>query len=224
MKKMLVFTAFITALLLFSNTLFAQLTENGDTLIVGPQNSAGEFQGALNEAIKGDTTATGERAHTVYKLLPNAQYILTEVIQADFPLEIVADKVGDGEKLPVVRCGLNADGSAVNLWWRLFDDATFKNLWISGINLDGTGPINWISQEMNNSGNTVSYEGCVVEFPYTWWAMWADWGSANIYKTKDCVFMNIGNPTGTTWNGAIMNGGTIDTVIHQNSTFFNDAN
>jgi hypothetical protein len=221
MKKMLVFAAFLTTLLFCSSTIFAQVTEAGDTLIVGPLNSEGQPLGALNEAIKGDTTAAGERAHSVYKLLPNAQYILTEVIQADFPLKIVADKVSGGDRPPVVRCGLNADGSAVNLWWRLFDDAHFKNLWISGINLDGTGPINWISQEMNNQGNTVFYEGCIVEFPYTWWAMWADWGSMNKYKTKDCIFMNVGNPTGTTWNGAIMNGGTIDTVIHQNTTFFN---
>ena len=113
-------------------------------------NSQGEALGSLNEAIKADTNATGERLHKVYKLQRNAQYILTETIQADFPLIIVADQPDDSNRPPIVRCGLKEDGSSVNRWWLLYDGATLKNIWLSGINLDGTGPIDWISQEVNS--------------------------------------------------------------------------
>ncbi|MBI9070202.1 MAG: T9SS type A sorting domain-containing protein [Melioribacteraceae bacterium] len=221
MKRMLVFSALVITLLLSSSNVFAQLTSNGDTLIVGPMNSQNQPIGALNEAIKGDVTDTGARKHSVYKLMRNATYLLTEVIQADFPLEIVADKPDDNNRPPVIRCGIKEDGSSVNLWWVIFEDATFKNIWLSGVNMDGNGGINWISQEVNASGKTISYKGCIIEFPYTSWAMFADWGSNNVYKTEDCVFMNIGNPTGTTWNGAIFHGVPADSIIHRNTTFFN---
>lgn len=221
MKTMLVLFALIVTFMI-SHPLSAQNVSKGDTLIVSPLDQNGApLLGALNMAIHSDTTATGERAHKVYKLQRKAQYILTEVIQADFPLVIVADKPNATNRPPIIRCGLKADGGAVDNWWTLFDNATFKNLWLTGVNLDGTGPISWITQTVNTSKKTISYEGCIVEAPYTWWAMFADWGSNNVYKTKDCIFMNIGNPTGTTWNGAIFNGGTIDSIIHRNSTFYN---
>ena len=221
MKKMIILSAIVMALLISSTMLFAQTTEKGDTLIVGPISViTNQPLGALNEAIEADTTATGERAHKVYKLQPNAQYILTEVIQGDFPLVIVADAPDDANRPPIIRCGLREDGSAVNRWWVIFDDATFKNLWMSGVNLDGTGPIDWISQEVNTTGKTISYEGCIVEFPYTWWAVFADWGGQNNYFVTDCFFQYIGNPTGTTWNGAVFNAPHADTMIVRNSTFF----
>jgi len=221
MKKIILLSAILMVLLASSSVLFAQTSVSGDTLIIGPLNSDGQPLGALNEAISADTTATGERLHKVYKLQRNAQYILTEVIQGDFPLVIVADAPDDENRPPIVRCGVKQDGSSVNRWWILYDDATFKNIWVSGINLDGTGPIDWISQEVNSTHKTITYDGCIIEFPYTWWSMFADWGTNNVYKDINCIFMNIGNPTGAIWNGAIYNGGTIDSLIEKNCTFYN---
>lgn len=219
-KKLLILTTF-AMVIAFGSNLSAQTVSNGDTLEIGPLNSEGNALGALNEAIHGDTTATGERVHKVYKLQRGAQYILTEVINADFPLVIVADEPDDNNRPPIIRTGLNEAGETVALWWRLFDHATFKNLWISGINLEGNGGINWISQEVNNEENTIKYEGCILEFPYTNWAMFADWGKLNSYYITDCIFMNIGNPTGATWNGAIWHGGIRDSLVVKNSTFYN---
>lgn len=220
MKKRLLLSA-VALLIVFGFNLSAQTESRGDTLLIGPLNSEGLPIGALNEAIHGDTTQTGDRKHTVYKLQRNAQYILTEIINADFPLVIVADEPDDDNRPPIIRTGLNEAGETVALWWRLFDSATFKNLWMSGINLEGNGPIDWISQEVNTSNKAIRYEGCIIEFPYTWWAVFADWGSMNSYHITDCIFMNIGNPTGATWNGAIFNGGTMDSVIMRNTTFYN---
>ncbi|MDZ7725272.1 MAG: T9SS type A sorting domain-containing protein [candidate division KSB1 bacterium] len=220
MKKRMLMLATAAILVVFCTGLFAQTTSVGDTLIVGPLNSEGQPLGALNEAIHGDTTETGERVHKVYKLQPNAQYILTEVIQADFPLVIVADEPDDENRPPIVRCGLKEDGSAVDNWWHLFDDATFKNLWMSGVNLDGTGPIAWIAQTAHATQKTITFDGCIVEFPYTWWATFWDPGGPNNYIIKDCLFKNIGNPTGTTWNGAVFTDDGHDTVIVHNTTFY----
>ena len=220
MRKMLVFSAFLMALL-FSTTLMAQTSSNGDTLNVGPLNSEGQPLGALNEAIKADTTAEGARIHKVYKLVPNAQYILTEVIQPNEAIEIVAPMPTDANRPPIIRCGLLPDGSNVNRWFKVFNELTVKNVWFSGVTLDGTGPIDWIAQEANVSGVTMSYDNVIFEFPYTWWATFADWGGNNNYKFTDCLFMNIGNPTGTTWNGAVMHHARIDTFLATNCTFYN---
>jgi hypothetical protein len=221
MKRTLVLSVLVLALLLSSTILFAQKVSKGDTLIIGPISDVTQQPiGALNEAITADKNADGTRGHKVYKLLPNAQYILTEVIQGDFPLVIVADKPTNENRPPIIRCGLKADGSAVNRWWVIFDNATFKNIWLSGVNLDGTGPIDWISQEVNTTGRTIWFDNCIVEFPYTWWATFADWGGMNNYKLTNCIFQYIGNPTGTTWNGAICNALHADSMIVRNCTFF----
>jgi hypothetical protein len=220
MKKMLVFSAMLMFLLINSTMLFAQTTAKGDTLIIGPLNPDGVALGSLNKAIKADTTADGKRAHTIYKLLRNEQYILTEVIQANFPLILVADKPNDANRPPVVRCGLKDDGSSVNRWYVLYQGATFQNIWFSGVNLDGTGPIDWISMEVNGQKHRYIYDGCVLEFPYTWWAMFADWGLNNTYILTNNIVQYIGNPAGATWNGAVFTGGTMDTVIERNNTFF----
>ncbi len=219
MKRSVLFLS-VAVIMMLCVSAFAQTVSNGDTLEVGPLNSEGQPLGALNEAIHGDTTAAGERAHTVYKLQRNAQYILTEVIQADFDLVIVAPEPADDMRPPIIRCGLTADGGTVGNWWTIFEDATFKNLWLSGINLEGTGPIAWITQTVNATGKSVSFDGCILEAPYTWWAMFADWGGQNDYYINDCVFQNIGNPSGTTWNGAIFHSSNMDTVIITNSTFY----
>jgi hypothetical protein len=221
MKKILQLSTVLVIILVLSTAVSAQTQSVGDTLIIGPLNSLGQPIGALNEAIHGDVDAGGNRIHQVYKLHHNAQYILTEVINADFPLVIVADPPDAQNRPPIIRGGLREDGSTVDLWWRLFDHATFKNLWLTGINLDGTGPINWISQEVNTTGKTISFEGTIIEYPYTWWAAFADWGGNNNYKITDCIFMNVGNPTGTTWNGAVFHHMRIDTVIIRNTTFYN---
>lgn len=217
---MLMIATIVVAILISGTMLFSQTESKGDTLIIGPLNSLGEPLGALNEAIKADVDASGARIHKIYKLQRNAQYILTEAIQADFPLVIVADKPDDNNRPPIVRCGLKEDGSSVNRWYVLFQGATFKNIWFSGVNLDGNGPVDWISMEVNGQKHRYIYDGCILEFPFTWWAMFADWGLNNTYILTNSICQYIGNPSGATWNGAVFTGGTMDSVIERNNTFF----
>lgn len=221
MKKILqISTVFITVMLLGSGV-FAQHQTVGDTLIISPVDTDGmPILGVLNTMIHGDTTAAGDRVHKVYKLHRNAQYVLTEPINADFPLVLVADDPDDENHPPVVRAGLTEAGDPVNRWWRVFDDATFKNLWITGVNLDGTGPLDWIAQEVFGTEKRITFEGCIIEYPFTWWAAFADWGGWNSYILTDNIFMNHGTP-GTTWNGAIFHHMRTDSIIARNNTFFN---
>ena len=220
MKKILALSILLMVIMISNNIIYSQTQSVGDTLIVGPLNSQGVAMGSLNEAIKGDTTSSGARAHTVYKLQRNEQYILTEVIQADFPLVIVADKPDNANRPPVVRCGLREDGSAVDNWWILYNGGTFRNLWLSGVNLDGNGPISWIADQVNGEHHRYIFDGCIIEYPYTWWAMFADWGLNNTYILTNNYIQYIGNPTGATWNGAVFSGGTMDSVIIRNNSFF----
>jgi len=221
MKKRLLMLATLAMLMAFGSNLSAQTVSKGDTLLIGPLNSEGQPLGALNEAISKDKNPDGTRKHKVYKLERNRQYILSEIINADFPLVLVADKPDNNNRPPIIRMGVDAEGAPLELWWRILDNATFKNLWMSGVNLDGNGPIGWISQEVNTSNKAIRYDGCIFEFPYTWWAMFADWGSHNSYFFNDCTFKNIGNPTGATWSGAIFHHGLMDSVVMKNTTFYN---
>ncbi len=221
MKQTLQLLTVGIVILIMSASVSAQTQSVGDTLIIGPISEITDLpMGALNEAIEGDTTAAGERIHSVYKLHRGTQYILTEIIDADFPLVIVADPPDDENHPPIIRGGVREDGSTVNLWWRLFDHATFENLWLTGINLDGTGPISWIAQEKHGSGHTITFKGTIVEFPFTWWAVFADWGGQNNYIIEDCLFMNIGTP-GAEWNGAVFHHMRIDSLIVRHTTFYN---
>ncbi len=212
-------TALVIILILGANAL-AQTESRGDTLVIGPLNSDGQPAGALNEAIHGDVDANGNRLHSVYKLHRGTQYILTETLEADFPLVIVADDPDDDHHPPVIRAGVMADGGNVNPLYRIFDDATFRNVWLTGVTADGDGGISWILDEVQSTGKTITYEGCIVEYPYTGWAAFNDVGGQNVYKVNDCIFMNHGSP-GATWNGAIWNGAGRDSTIIRNSTFFN---
>jgi len=211
-------------------TSFAQVTtESGDTLFVSPFDTDGvtPLLGALNMAINGDTIpgdTTLATQHSVYVLTLGAQYILTEAININSPIEICAPTpdptAGIAGRPPVIRAGLKEDGSAVDMLWHIYSDVKFKNIWASGINLDGTGPISWIFQDVGVSGVSITYEGCVVEFPYTWWATFADWANRNKYFITDCIFQYLGNPTGAMWNGSIFHNSGADTMIVKNSSFF----
>lgn len=220
MKKILQLSTVFALILILGANAFAQTESRGDTLVIGPLNSEDQPVGALNEAIHGDTTDTGERVHSVYKLHRGQQYILTETLEADFPLVIVADEPDDNNHPPVIRAGVLEDGSNVAPLYRAFDDVSFKNLWITGVTAEGSGGISWILNEDHGSGKTVSFEGLIVEYPFTGWATFWDLGGQNVYKVNDCVFMNIGSH-GATWSGAIWTGEGRDSTMIRNTTFFN---
>ena len=69
--------------------------------------------GTLNEAIDGDTTATGERVdpdNTVYVLERDGFYLLTGTIENRFPLRIWAAE-GSGKR-PILQPGVSEGGES----------------------------------------------------------------------------------------------------------------
>jgi hypothetical protein len=221
MKKLLSFA--IGMLFLSSVSLFAQATSKGDTLIIGPLMPDGVTPvGALNYYISSDTNETGERLHSVYKILRGEQYLLTETIKTSFPFMLVADEPDADHRPPIIRSGTKGDGSPVAPLMQHFDNVTIKNVWISGIAPTGDSPISWHILNRITNNKRLVYEGCIFEAPYTWWTLFSTWGQHNVHIFKDCYFKNIGSPKGSTWNGAVLGDGLVaDSVIIRNSTFFN---
>jgi hypothetical protein len=220
-KTMIPFLLFLVLTLFPNIMVFSQIESKGDTLIIGPKNHDGSMVGALNYYFYADTTLTGDRAHSVYKLHRGAQYLLTERIVADFPLTIVADKPVANNAPPIIRTGLKEDGSTVENLLELYNNATFKNLFISGISPSGDSPSEWMIILLDASDKKMVFDGCIFENIYSWWGFIEDWGSHNVHEFTNCYFRNFGEPGGT-WNGAIMGAEpSADSLIYRNCTYFN---
>ncbi len=221
MKK--VITLVLTlCLLVLSNTMFAQATESGDTLIIGPQNHDGTNIGALNYYINSDTTSNGERAHKVYKILRGATYILTATISANFPFILVADPADDENKPPVIRAGLKEDGSTVAPLMDIADDWIMKNVYVSGIAPTGDASISWYVIQVTKPYAQVMLDGCVFENTNAGWCFIHNYfgGVHASITVKNSVIRNNLNKGGT-WAGAFMGLTITDTIRLINNTFFN---
>lgn len=210
---------FITIIALFASaSLFAQATSVGDTLIIGPLNSDGEPFGALNEYIMGDTTETGERIHSVYKLLRGQQYLVTATIVISDPIVLMAD---DGpERPPIIRTGLKEDGTTLDPIFSFQADLKAKNIWFSGINPTGDGPSSWRILEEINSGGRFEWENCIFENPWSWWTFMSNWGSHDTHIFKDCIIRN-NQSKNASWTGQLQWPALADTIKFINCTIFN---
>ena len=221
MKKIITFVFLICAFA-FSSSLFAQATEKGDTLIIGPQNHDGTNIGALNYYINSDTTDSGERAHSVYKILRGQTYILTATISANFPFVLVADAPDDANKPPVIRAGLKEDGSTVSPLMDIADDWIMKNVYVSGIAPTGDASISWYVIQVTKPYAKVMLDGCVFENTNAGWCFIHNYfgGTHASITVKNSTIRNSLNKGGT-WAGAFMGLTITDTIRLINNTFFN---
>ncbi|HDS08334.1 MAG TPA: T9SS type A sorting domain-containing protein [Bacteroides sp.] len=176
--------------------------------------------GTLNEAIAGDTTATGERndpLNTVYRLQrgPEAYYGLTGSISNDgFPLTIMAAE-GDGAR-PFLQPRVVVDESSRA--FRPKGDIRLVGLHVT--NLDDLGGLNDRILRCSEDNIKIYAEDC-----------WFDKASQSFIRTDnpgqsyfltDCVISNIGEP-GDPNNGRGIDdrGNDIDTVYMKNCTWYN---
>lgn len=213
----------LSVLLVASTMSFALTVEKGDTLLIGPFNGmTGQPVGALNDYIMADTSETGEQLHSVYELYRDSTYIVTATLRPDYNFKLVAKAPTVEHKPPVIRGGQKEDGSNVDPLIELYSDHTFKNLWFSGVDITGSGPISWQIIVRACTNARMVYEGCIFEAPYTWWCLFNTSGSHNVHIMENCMFKNIGHPYGNIWNGAVRGGGSAaDSVILRNNTYFN---
>lgn len=176
--------------------------------------------GTLNDSIKGDTTALGERIdpdNTVYRLQRgNEAYygLVGSISNSGYPLTIVAAD-GDGAR-PFLQPRDEGDGSSRA--FRPKGDITLMGLHVT--NLDQLGGLNDRILRCDDDGIRVTLDHC-----------WFDQASQSFIRVDDpdmtivitnCVVSNIGQPKDpNNGRGIDDRGNNIDTIIIENSTFYN---
>ncbi len=226
MKK---FSFLIFTIVFFGSiSLFAQ-----DTLLV-PDNINGDYFGALNTTILGDTLSDGSQAHKVYKLERGKIYYLSATLKVSKKptdhLIIVADKPDDDNPPPVITAGFRSDGSNATGGTYIHSgpgDMTFKNIYFNtyppnapGFDMKAWTAKAWAIIQQAGEGRTFTYDGCYFEG--TNWTTIISWTPPHKVVIENCTFRNMNN-AGNRWNGVAMNFGNndVDTVIMRNNTFFN---
>lgn len=176
--------------------------------------------GTLNDSISGDTTDLGERIdpeNTVFRLErgDQAYYGLTgSISNSGYPLTIMAAD-GDGAR-PFLQP--RDEGGGSSRAFRPRGDITLKGLHVT--NLDQLGGLNDRMLRCDDAGIRVELDDC-----------WFDQSSQSFIRVDDpdmtfvitnCVISNIGQPKDpNNGRGIDDRGNAIDTVIIENTTFFN---
>ncbi len=211
MKKL--FTT-LSLFLVMTFTLFGQ----ADTVFI-PGSTA---LGILEEAILGDTTATGERVNPerCYKLERGKIYRLTGWFPAYFDLCIIADEPDADNRPPIIV----PSASSIPHLFSTHGNVYFKNIYISNIAPDGSRDygafIDYKRVVGTDTLSTVEFDGCYFEGNRFLAA--GTWDQAKKLIVRNCVVRNAQNI------GVINNGRGFDTrdyetdtVIIENSTFYN---
>ncbi|MEM9298414.1 MAG: T9SS type A sorting domain-containing protein [Bacteroidota bacterium] len=175
--------------------------------------------GALNNAIRGDTIATGERIdpdNTIYRLERDGVYNLSlAIINTGFPLVIEAAE-GNGNK-PLIRPSLTLEGES-DVPFRPLDDIKLIDLSISG-NIAGGGLEDQIIRVQNQDIRIVVDNCFVDESSQTF--LRTDSRGSRIFITNS-VIGRMGTPDDID-NGRVVDdrGVFIDTLFMENNTIYN---
>ena len=192
-----------------------------DTLIV-PDNIGGDFSGAINTFIIGDTTSTGERNNPerYYKLQKDKIYFLNGALYCDFDLRLIADKPEGTEKPPIVASTTGANGVIQLIQFKLFRDGYIKNIIFQMTPPEGSGDSN-ASFFLSGEGHSYEFDNVMIE-----WGLWTGIVTekpVDKVVIKNCYFKNPENRTNI-YNGrgfGFFQENPADSVIMQNNTFFN---
>lgn len=217
MKRALV-AAFIAALFAFGtgDTVFAQATcadEGGQRVCHVDQGF-----GTLNQAIDGDTTNAGARIdpNTIYRLDRGGIYILDGSIDhSDFHLRIYAEE-GDGPRprlIPGVAAGGEADRALTPR-----GDLTIRGLYVT--NQDELGGLVLRIIRVRENDVSITVEDSHLDRA-SQSAFRIDGTNTKIY-IRNSIVSNIGTPDSpNNGRGIDDRGNDIDSVIVENSTFYN---
>jgi len=219
-KLTLIFTLCCLLTFTLSSSLFAQAVDTVDV----PDQIDGEFANAIHAFILGDTTANGERnnINRVYRLARGKYYFFATTFEAHFPLRLIADDDDPANPTtpPVLARWILQDGSSPNFLIQAYNDASFKNLYITGVLPSGEW-INWArGVQLFAENGRYEFDNCVFE----------DWGHRAIQQIgawakiyiRDCKFRNAMHPT-SFMGGAAFGSDFVatDTVVMTNNTMFN---
>lgn len=212
-KKNKVFTWLVTMF-------FIALVSMGLSQEVSAQRTVNVEPGfaTLNEAIEGDTTATGERVdpNTVYVLERGGLYLLDGSIEhSGYHLTIVAED-GDGERPRLVPAV--GDGGDSDRPFRPRGDLTIRGLYAT--NQDELGGINLRIVRISENEVTVVVDDCHLDIDAQS-AFRIDGTNVKLFVTNS-IISNIGF-TSSPNNGRVIDdrGNDVDTLWLVNNTFYN---
>jgi len=175
--------------------------------------------GTLNDAIDGDTTATGERndpENTVYVLERDGFYLLNGSIEnSGWPLRIEAAE-GSGAR-PVLQPGVVTGGESARPF-RPRGDFYIKGLYVT--NQDELGLILLRTIRVSADSVKVVVDDCHIDYS-SQSAFRIDNDFNKIYITNS-IISNIGRMTSpNNGRGIDDRGNPIDTLVMENNTFYN---
>ena len=214
-----VFTAFFVlafALVAFPNAAYGQLTcSDVDGSRVCPV--APTAFGALNDAIAGDTTTTGDRVdpNTIYELERDGLYLLNGSVEnIGFHLHLRAAE-GAGH-FPILQPGADMTGNSSEAF-AVRGDLTLESLYV--VNVDDIGGINNNMFRVQADGARIVVRDCFFE--YTTQSLFRlDSEAIKLYLT-DSVARNLTN-INNMGNGRFIDtrGNTPDTLWVENNTMY----
>ena len=213
---------FSYGLLFIAFLLIMPFYTSAQELIIEPFFSTGQY---LNDVIDADTTATGDRLHSVYVLRRDSFYLINGIIRNDdgWPLNIKAE---DGTAGRPIIFFANVPGGTTNpgYFTNNSGDVWLKDLIIETyIEADPTQKGN-----MNNMigtaavGTNIAVDGCI--FLNVDGQMVRTNSAANTIKLTNCIFADMGYEGSSNFGagkGVDLRAGSCDSLIIKNCTFVN---
>ncbi len=175
--------------------------------------------GTLNEAIRNDTLANGQRKdpHTVYILKRGGVYVLSGTIVASgFDLNIEAEE-GDGPR-PYIIMGFLTGATQVEESFKVFNNLRMKSLFITNINEFNTYIARVVSVDAPNA--KLEFIDCLIDRSGQTFIR-LNSGGSKIYM-RNCTVSRMGRPSNPD-NGRVIDdrGNPIDSIIVENNTWYN---
>jgi hypothetical protein len=176
--------------------------------------------GTLNDAINGDTTATGERVdpfNTVYRLerVEDIYYISAPISNIGYPLTVVAEE-GDGPR-PYLALKTDQGGTIAEYCFRPEGDITLRSLHITG--MDDLGAVSQRIIRASADNIRITLDDCWLDD--TDQAIRLDNEGMKLY-ISNTVFSNLGDPANpSAGRGIDERGNSIDTLIIEDCTWYN---
>ena len=180
----------------------------------------------INEMVA-DTNAAGEQLNDIYMLEANGNYTITQSIVINNPLTLTAppfDRDDPNAQPPVVRVGVNADGSqacaAACIWILAGANVNISNIYFGGVHL-GNGWVN--GNLLNPTAPDISIRLDSLIIDYMGWSVLANFdpsSSGVSYYLNDVYVKNAQNPGDPNSPFLFLNTVPVDTLVVQNTTYF----
>ncbi|GIV36361.1 MAG: hypothetical protein KatS3mg032_0740 [Cyclobacteriaceae bacterium] len=199
--------------------LFVQITVF--SFVLGQQRKVRVPQGygTLNEIIRNDTLANGQRKdpNTVYILKRGGVYVLSGTILASgFDLNIEAEE-GSGPR-PFIIMGFLTGATQVEESFKVFNNLKMKSLHITNVNEFNTYIARVISVDGPNA--RLEFSDCLIDRSGQTFIR-LNSGGSKIFM-RNCTVSRMGRPSNPD-NGRVIDdrGNLIDSLVVENNTWYN---